>query len=157
VGRAPVGYDPLAVDLPAVTFVDASNLGTRWTWPIGDTLDVAEWADQEGHVSSHPGVLLLSAEGGESWRTTALPCPLKCHLGGQLSLALSSRASNEIVAFRPMLAGLDHAGPYRSRWTPCRRRSPWTVDRGHSTHARRRVRSEESPCARGLGDAIGVT
>lgn len=93
---------------------------------------MAEWADQEGHVSSHPGVLLLSAEGGESGQTTALPCPLKCRLGGQLSLAPSSRASNEIVAFGPMVAGLDHAGPYRSRWTPCRRRSPWTVDTRHT-------------------------
>ena len=185
VGRAPVGYGPVAIDLPTLTFVDASNgveYGTRgafvthdggrswapipvsgrvvastavgrrlWltdttcpvspstapctvgveastdagrTWRAlvlpsgpyryaqtavgpGGTLVVAEWADQEGYVSNNPGVLLVSTDGGESWQTTPLPCPVDFRLGGQLSLAPSSRtvwlvcSANGAVGLRP--------------------------------------------------------
>ena len=169
VGRAPVGYGPVAIDLPTLTFVDASNgveYGTRGafvthdggrSWaPIplpgrviastavgrrlwltdttctqspstapctvgveassdggriwraldlppepfraaetavgtGATLVVAEWGDQEGYVSNNPGVLLVSGNSGASWQTSSLPCPTDFRLGGQLSLAPSSR------------------------------------------------------------------
>lgn len=57
----------------------------------GGTLVVAEWADQEGYVSNNPGVLLVSGDDGASWQTTSLPCPADFRLGGQLSLAPSSR------------------------------------------------------------------
>lgn len=57
----------------------------------GDTLVVAEWSDHEGYVSDNPGELLVSDDGGGSWRTTSLPCPTGERLGGQLSRAPSSR------------------------------------------------------------------
>ena len=52
---------------------------------------MAEWADHEGDVSNDPGVLLVSADGGASWKTATLPCPAGYRLGGQLSLAPSPR------------------------------------------------------------------
>jgi len=57
----------------------------------GGTLVVAEWGDQEGYVSNNPGVLLVSGNSGASWQTSSLPCPADFRLGGQLSLAPSSR------------------------------------------------------------------
>jgi photosystem II stability/assembly factor-like uncharacterized protein len=169
VGRAPVGEGPVAVDLPTLTFVDASDGveygtrgafvthdgGRRWapisvpgrvvastavgrrlwltdttctvspttapctvgieassnagrTWRAldlppgpfraaqtavgtGGTLVVAEWGDHEGYSSNNPGVLLTSTDDGGSWQQRLLPCPAEFRLGGQLSLAPSSR------------------------------------------------------------------
>ena len=75
-----------ALDLPPEPFRAAETaVGT------GATLIVAEWGDQEGDVSNDPGVLLVSADSGASWKTSPLPCPTDFRLGGQLSLAPSSR------------------------------------------------------------------
>ncbi|MGC8472136.1 MAG: WD40/YVTN/BNR-like repeat-containing protein [Acidimicrobiales bacterium] len=75
-----------ALELPPEPFRIAQTAFGR-----GGTLVVAEWADHEGDVSNDPGVLLVSADGGASWKTTTLPCPADYRLGGQLSLAPSSR------------------------------------------------------------------
>ena len=75
-----------ALDLPPEPFRAAETaVGT------GGTLVVAEWADHEGYVSNDPGVLLVSADAGARWQTSSLPCPADFRLGGQLSLAPSSR------------------------------------------------------------------
>jgi photosystem II stability/assembly factor-like uncharacterized protein len=75
-----------ALNLPPEPFRAAETaVGPR------GTLVVAEWADQKGYVSNDPGVLLVSADGGASWQTSSLPCPADFRLGGQLSLAPTSR------------------------------------------------------------------
>ena len=91
-----------ALDLPPEPFRAAETAVGR-----GGTLVVAEWGDQEGYVSNNPGVLLVSADGGASWQTSSLPCPADFRLGGQLSLAPSSRtlwlicSGQGAVGFRP--------------------------------------------------------
>jgi photosystem II stability/assembly factor-like uncharacterized protein len=74
------------LDLPAEPFRAAETAVGR-----GGTLVVVEWGDQECHVSNNPGVLLVNADGGGSWRQSPLPCPANYRESGQLSLAPSSR------------------------------------------------------------------
>ena len=75
-----------ALDLPPGPFRAAQT-----AVGAGGTLVVAEWGDHEGYSANNPGVLLTSTDGGGSWQQRPLPCPTEFRLGGQLSLAPSSR------------------------------------------------------------------